>query len=160
MADMLVKLYHFRGEPSLLANLEAKGVIVRRAMAPEKSVVLGWVEKNFERGWVDECDKAFSHSPISCFVAVKDEKMVGFACIEATCKNFFGPTGVSEEMRGLGLGRALLQSALEDLRARGYGYAIIGDAGPTGFYERFCGATVIEDSSPGIYKGLLRETGR
>lgn len=157
MADMLVKLYDYSGSPELIRELESAGVRVRRAMAPEKSVVLRWVREQFLQPWADECDKAFSNSPPSCFIAERDGKLLGFSCSEATCKNFFGPTGVDPAARGLGLGKALLDIALRDLISRGYGYAIIGDAGPAGFYEKFCGATSIENSVPGVYKGLLRE---
>ena len=38
----------------------------------------------------------------------------------------------------------------------GYGYAIIGDVGPSAFYEKSVGATVIPDSEPGVYRGMLR----
>ena len=38
---------------------------------------------------------------------------------------------------------------------QGYGYAIIGGAGPIGFYEKSVGAIAIPGSSPGIYKGML-----
>jgi len=39
------------------------------------------------------------------------------------------------------------------------GYAVIGGAsdGVADFYRKTVGATVIEDSSPGIYRGMLRK---
>jgi hypothetical protein len=40
--------------------------------------------------------------------------------------------------------------------AQGYGYAIIGGVGPAEFYTKIAGATIIEGSSPGIYRGLLK----
>ena len=45
---------------------------------------------------------------------------------------------------------------LEALRAQGYAYAIIGWAGPVGFFEKTVGAKVIENSEPGIYQGMLK----
>jgi len=39
----------------------------------------------------------------------------------------------------------------------GYAYAIIGDVGPSAFYERTVGAIQIPDSAPGIYAGLLQQ---
>ena len=33
---------------------------------------------------------------------------------------------------------------------------IIGGAGPIAFYEKHCGATVIDGSVPGIYRGMLK----
>lgn len=155
MADMLVKLYDFECDNELIKKLSEEGITVRRALAPEKSKVLEFAA-TFHQCWADECDVAFGKFPPTCFIAVKEDekKIVGFACVETTCKDFFGPTGVSEEMRGRHLGKALLHIALEDLKNRGYGYAIIGDAGPEGFYTKFCGAVPIPDSIPGVYKGM------
>jgi hypothetical protein len=39
----------------------------------------------------------------------------------------------------------------------GYAYAIIGGAGPTEFYAKECGATIIPNSVPGIYTDRLRK---
>ncbi len=44
---------------------------------------------------------------------------------------------------------------LEAMRDEGYGYAVIGSAGPVNFYNKCCGATVIEGSIPGIYASLI-----
>ena len=41
------------------------------------------------------------------------------------------------------------------MRDEGYGYAIIGSAGPVDYYRKVCGAEVIEDSVPGIYENLI-----
>ena len=82
--------------------------------------------------------------------------MIGFACHEATCKCFFGPTGVDESFRGMGIGTHLLFACLQDMKNAGYAYAIIGGAGPVEFYEKAVGAIVIEGSVPGVYKDMLR----
>jgi GNAT superfamily N-acetyltransferase len=63
---------------------------------------------------------------------------------------------VDETYRGRGIGKALLLACLHDMWAQGYGYAIIGWAGPVDFYIRAVGAIVIPDSSPGIYRGMLK----
>lgn len=151
MPDMLVKLYELPDD----INLETSGVTIRRALAPEKHIVLRWVEENFSSHWVSECDVTFSRQPVSCFIAIEEKQIVGFACYEATCKNFFGPTGVLENQRGRGIGKALLITTLNAMRESGYAYAIIGGVGPAEFYEKAVGAVLIEDSSPGIYRGLL-----
>ena len=33
---------------------------------------------------------------------------------------------------------------------------VIGSVGPAEFYKKICGATEIEGSSPGVYRGMLR----
>jgi hypothetical protein len=55
------------------------------------------------------------------------------------------------------VGAALLLKALHAMREEGYSYAVIGWAGPVGWYARTCGATVIADSEPGGYTGPLIE---
>jgi ribosomal protein S18 acetylase RimI-like enzyme len=152
MADMLVKLYDL---PPLMENIE--GVHLRRALVPEKHIVVNWVRSHFSEFWASETDVAFSNRPVSCFVAVANEEMIGFACYDVTCKAFFGPTGVGEAARGRGVGKALMLLCLHDMFAQGYAYAIIGSAGPMDFYSKIVGAIVIPDSTPGIYRGLLRK---
>ncbi len=61
-----------------------------------------------------------------------------------------------EEERGRGVGRALLLACLWGLREMGYVYGIIGGVGPAEFYERAVGATLIPDSTPGVYADPLR----
>jgi len=43
------------------------------------------------------------------------------------------------------------------MRAEGYGYTLIGGFEPAEFYAKSVGARLIEDSSPGVYRGMLRK---
>jgi len=156
MTDMLVKLYDLPEFEPPLQRLTDQGVVIRRAMAYEKLDVVEWVLASFGRGWAGECDVAFSNHPVACFIATQVGSIVGFACYDSTCKNFFGPTGVVEKSRGLEIGKALLFSCLHAMAANGYAYAIIGAAGPMEYYEKTLGATRIEGSSPGIYRDPLK----
>ena len=157
MSDMLVKLYELPEVASLIKRLNDQGVVVRSAMAYEKHRVVEWVRGSFGQGWASECDVSFSNHPASCLIATERGRIVGFACYDSTCKNFFGPTGVSETKRGLGIGKALFLSCLHAMAADGYAYAIIGAPGPVEFYAKTVGATVIEGSSPGIYRDGLTD---
>lgn len=156
MPDMLVKLYELDDPQPLLGRLAEEGVVVRRPLPPEKHLVVEWVKSEFGPGWASECDVTFGAHPVSCFIAVRENEILGFGCYDATCRGFFGPTGVSEQERGRGIGKALLLACLAAMREAGYAYAVIGGAGPTEFYAKHCGATVIEGSVPGIYRGMLR----
>ncbi|MHB1155944.1 MAG: GNAT family N-acetyltransferase [Phycisphaerales bacterium] len=158
MPDMLVRLYDLPPAAAMVEQLAARGVTIRRAIPSERPIVLGWVEKTFGAGWAAQCEVSMSHFPVTCFIAVdeNEKRVIGFACHEATCKAFFGPTGVAETERGRGVGKALLLTTLHDMRACGYGYGIIGAAGPVDFYNKLCGAVPIADSEPGIYRGALR----
>lgn len=156
MSDMLVALYRLPDQTELLRTLAESSIDIRRAIAPEKRIVVGWVRENFSDAWADECDVAFARLPVSCYIAVENEKIIGFACYDATYRNFFGPTGVGDAARGRGAGKALLLASMHAMYAEGYAYAVIGSAGPVDFYKKTLNAIEIPDSSPGIYRGLLR----
>lgn len=156
MPDMLVKLYELGDVSGALHALSQQGVTIRRALPPERHLVVEWVREHFSDAWASECAVSMSDVPTRCFIAAQKGEILGFACYEAACKNFFGPTGVRADVRGRGIGRALLLASLDAMRAMGYAYAIIGGAGPVDFYRKHAGATVIEGSSPGIYAGMLR----
>jgi hypothetical protein len=52
----------------------------------------------------------------------------------------------------------LIRETLAEMKANGYAYAILGWVGPEKFFERVVGATIIEGSEPGLYRGLLPGT--
>lgn len=152
MPDLLVPLYKL--PPPI--SLESAGITLRRGLAPEKHIVLDWVGDHFNDHWCSEVDVAFAQQPVTCFIATEDGNLLGFGCYDTTKRGFFGPTGVAETARGRGIGKALLLACLHDMTAQNYGYAIIGAAGPVEFYQRTVNAVVIEGSSPGVYRGMLR----
>ena len=156
MADLLVKLYELPASAQALEKLREDGIEVRRALGPEKQAIVEWAEKKFSRSWASECDVALSAQPVTCFIAVREKQVIGFACYDATLKGFFGPIGVDESVKKKGLGKALLIRTLEAMRDAGYGYAAIGWAGPVEFFAKTVGATVIEGSEPGVYKNLVK----
>jgi GNAT superfamily N-acetyltransferase len=157
MHDMLVKLYELPSLTSAFDAMSARGIAVRRVLAPEMPVVTEWVRSNFAAS-AAEVAIACARLPISCFIAVREQRVLGFACHDATARNFFGPEAVAADERGRGLGRALLLAALHAQREQGYAYAIIGGVGPADFYARCVGAIPIPGSTPGIYAGMLRPT--
>lgn len=156
MADLLVKLYDLPPAAPALEKLRAAGVEIKRAIGPEKHAIVEWAEKKFSRAWASECDAAISGSPSTCFIAVKDKAIIGFACYDSTSRGFFGPIGVDDSARAGGLGKGLLLRTLEAMREAGYGYAIVGWAGPVDFFKKTVGATVIEGSEPGVYKHMVK----
>ena len=155
MIDMLVRLYDLPDSAPLYQDAAAQGVTLRRARAFEKHTVAAFAKAHFSEKWVSEVEVAMSRQPIACFIATRHQQILGFACYDTTQRGFFGPTGVSENARGLGLGKALLFKALEGLREIGYAYAIIGGVGPREFYAKTCGAIEIPGSDPGTYSDLL-----
>jgi hypothetical protein len=162
MPDMLVKLYALPPLAPLIEKQMEQGIIIRRSIPPEKHYAIAWIRRHFNENWVSEAEVAYAHTSPSIFIAhtntPDDERLIGFGCYDTTRKGFFGPTGVSEAARGRGTGAALLLACLHDMWAQGYGYAIIGAAGPVEFYQRTCGATIIEGSIPGVYAGMLESS--
>jgi GNAT superfamily N-acetyltransferase len=151
MSDLLVRLYDL---PTHLPRMP-EGVVVRRALAPERRQVVEWVARMFHSRWASECEFAFSTHPVAIWIAVRTERVVGFACHDGIAKGFFGPTGVDESERGQGIGEALLFATLHGMREAGYAYAIIGWPGPVDFYKKRTKAIEIPESTPGAYRGLL-----
>ncbi len=173
MADLLVRLYDLPPLAPAVEALDREGVEIRRALPGERPQVTKFAREHGSEGWAAECEAAFARLPLACFVAAErsaektsDAKLplashtlIGFACYEATCRDFFGPELVHPDARGRGVGKALLLAALHAMRAEGYAYAIIGWASSVDFYRKAVGATVIEGSEPGIYAPRLDPPG-
>lgn len=152
MPDMLVNLLKL---PSL-DRLSDDRINIRRAQPFELTPVREFIEKNFSVAWADEISVGFAHQPVTVLIATREGRVVGFAGYECTRRNFFGPTGVVENERGRGIGKALLIASLWGLRELGYVYGIIGGAGPIEFYQQAVGANVVPGSEPGIYTDPLK----
>ncbi len=159
MPDMLVKLYTLPDDSEDLERLKAEGITVRRVASYETSALRRFVLENFSELWADEAMIGCYQHPRTTFIATHEKKIIAFASYECTRRNYFGPTGVLETYRGKGVGKALYLACLRAMYEMGYAYAIVGGAGPTGFYEKCSGATVIPDSKPGIYTDMLERNG-
>jgi predicted N-acetyltransferase YhbS len=152
MPDLLVNLLKL---PKLEHPLD-KSLTIRRAQPFELTPVTTFVAENFSRAWADEITVGFANKPVTVYLATIERQVVGFAAYECTRRGFFGPTGVLERSRGMGIGKALLISGLQGLKEMGYVYAVIGAAGPVRFYQETVGAIVIPESEPGIYTDSLK----
>jgi predicted N-acetyltransferase YhbS len=151
MPDMLVRLYDLPDAAPYERRVAGAGIGIRRAEPWERSDVRAFIEELFGVRWADEAEAAFFRQRISMFVATAYGRFVGFAVYECTRRGYFGPTGVREDLRGRGIGAALLFRCLEAMWSMGYAYAIIGGVGPAAFYEKVCGAFIIPGSERGIY---------
>ncbi|WP_411677425.1 GNAT family N-acetyltransferase [Caproicibacter sp.] len=155
MIDLLVRLYEIEENLEEELRLQKEGIRVFRLLATDIGKAVEFA-RSFSEGWANECMAAGTNHPPTCFVAVREKQIVGFACYDATAKDFFGPTGVLKSERGKGVGAVLLKKCLCAMRAQGYVYAVIGGVGDAlPFYEKAVGATSIERSSPGVYSTLI-----
>ena len=153
--DMLVKLYDLPEWGELRDKMKEYGIVIRRPLSPEKGKIAKWIAGHFNENWRNEFEAGFPGFPVTSFIAVRDNELVGFACYDVTKRGFFGPTGVLEKERGKHIGKALLFYCLQAMWDEGYGYAIIGGTGPAEFYRKNAGAVPIEGSAPGVYRGML-----
>ena len=158
-SDMLVNLsrlnYAAYAENEKLLS-ETRGIKIIRPLSPSFYKVGAFIRETFSEGWESEAYAGMYNKPVSLFVAVDNEKrIVGFACYDATARGFFGPVGVREETRENGVGAALIRKCMADMWEQGYGYAVIGGAGPIGFYEKTVGAITIPDDKPSVYSRML-----
>jgi len=147
LPDLLVPLY------DLPAATEQAALWVGKPLPHQSPSVLSFIQDNFSSGWKAEAGAAFGSVPPTIIVAADNAtgELAGFCCWDCTAKGFLGPIGVHDDFRGKGVGKAVVIAALHSMKEAGYGYAVIGAAGPVEFFRKICDARVIEGSTPGIY---------
>lgn len=157
MADMLVNLYNIPSSYTIEEKLLEKGIQIKKALAPDRSRIIDFSRTCAKEDYSDEVTVAFSNNPITCYIATKDKKIIGFACYEATAKDFFGPMAVLENERNMGVGKALLLKSLKSMQELGYAYAIIGWPAKSAvdFYKRCVDAIMIGEKTAGIYTRMI-----
>lgn len=157
MADMLVKLYNISEPYDIEKRLSENGVKIKKALAPDRSRIIDFSKTCAKDDYSDEVAAAFSNNPPTCYIATREKKIIGFACYEATAKNFFGPMAVLESERKKGIGKALLLRSLLSMQELGYAYAIIGwpAVSAVDFYRKCAGAVIIDEKSSGVYKRMI-----
>src|SRR5918911_3211253 len=171
MADMLVKLYALPDLAPVLAEQKSRGVEIRQAHPDEKYKIAEWVREYINPDWGIGCEVAIEQRPPTCYIAFEidqahvstnnpydlpSEIILGFAVYDVVAKGMFGPIGVREDRQRCGIGTALLLTCLHAMAAERYAYAVVGWAGPTEWYARKVGATIIEGSEPGVFRGPLK----
>jgi len=126
-------------------------------MSSEAMTVKQWVQVNFNDAWASEVLPSLCRTPATMFIAIDDTSggLSGFCAWDSTALGFLGPVGIGENCREKGVGRALVMAVYRAMREQGYGYAVVGDAGPAEFFRKISRMFEIENSRPGIYPGKL-----
>ncbi len=156
--DMLIKLYNLPFDWSFIQEQAGRETEISKPIGPDRQRLVSWIGRHFPIAWKGELERALSNTPISCFIAQRQSALLGFSCYDATALGYFGPMGVIESTRGSGIGTALARASLLDMRLKGYGYAIVGMAGPVEFYKKVADAVEIPDSYPGIYRSTIEKS--
>ena len=170
MADMLVKLYDLPELAPVLTKQALNGVQIRRAHPDEKHIIAQWVGAHINPHWSIGCEVALEQRPPTCYIAFEKDSsfvptndpydlpaeiLLGFVVYDVVAKGVLGPIGVREDRRDAQIGTALLLTGLHAMAVDRYAYAVIGWAGPVEWYARTVGATLIENSEPGVFRGSL-----
>lgn len=148
--DLLVDLYNVSYKTDNLP------VLIKRALSPNSDQIVEYIKQEFTDQWASEAKAALYQNNPTCFIAVDNKKIVGFACYDATAKGFLGPLGVSENHRKNGIGKALILKCLEAMLFDGYAYAIIGGTSEKThkFYNSVCNSIPIENSRK-VYQRMI-----
>lgn len=124
-------------------SLRSAGWFIRRLEPRDRAQFARWLQATWGAGWTWEGLASYMNTPISTFVALQNETIKGFASYGVSGFDpTFGPTGVTTEARGHGLGTILLYRCLADIRKLGYQQAEIGWVGPVAFYHHAANATI------------------
>ena len=158
MPDIICPLYELPDYRDLLEKLAEQNIVIRPARPWDREPLRKFISERFSQGWVDETLLGLNHTPSTSLIALKDNKIIGFAGYECSARGFFGPTGVDTSCRGLGVGKALFYEAMKGLRDLGYVYAIIGAAGPVDFYLKSMKGMVLPAEWKTIYTDSMGAT--
>lgn len=74
MGDMLVKLYELPDCSELIQKLKDEGIVIKRAIGPEKRLLEEWCSVHFTEHAASEVSVGMSRSPAGVFIAVKEMK--------------------------------------------------------------------------------------
>jgi GNAT superfamily N-acetyltransferase len=125
------------------SGLAAQGIAVRRMNHEYEPVLRPWIHRSWGHSWATEACNGLKNDPVTTYVALKGANIVGFATYDVmVLAGSFGPTGVEESVRGLGLGKVLLFKCLGDMKARGDRRCEIIWVGPIAYYAHTVGARI------------------
>jgi hypothetical protein len=148
IVDLTGARFDTQDESALLAAA-GLDLIQREGVSAEQR---DWIRKTFRGRWYEEAAASWN------WFATASSGPQGFAAYgqrsfqwwwlekwwDRPDVGIFGPMGVARGFRGKHIGVVLARRALASLQAQGYAQALIPAAGPIEFYERYCGARVVE----------------
>jgi mycothiol synthase len=125
-----------------VARLTAAGIEVRRGRADDAPAVAEHVKRLWSDVWFRETRTALNRDHAPIFLALRDDRVVGFAVHGIHRPSLYGPIATDPAEQGHGIGRVLSSLCLEDMAARGVPTAQICWVAETAipFYSRTAGA--------------------
>lgn len=147
--DYLVGLRGFsvpRRIQKLREDLNRQGISITLATQAESESVCRWVKGKFSTEWASEVEISIRNSEkdrsgtVGTVVARdKTGEIIGFSTQGALEPHWFGPIGVDEKRRKLGVGSILLFESLKRMKMRGVIEAVICWTGHLFFYTQVPG---------------------
>ena len=139
--DLTANEFDTSGTESKLAK---RGFKIRRLEHEDEQTFYEWMLGTWSQNWTTEACNSLKNTPVTTFIAVDaDGNICGFATYDVTLfRGGFGPTGVEERLRGLGIGKVLFLRCLQDMKTRGYPRCEIAWVGPISFYAHTSGARI------------------
>ena len=126
------------------SKLARQQIKVRRLKREEEDAYRAWMLETWNQNWTAESCHSLKNNPVTTYVALDSERnFCGFASYDVIMfRGAFGPTGVAEHMRGMGIGKILFFRCLRDMKDRGYLRSEISWVGPISFYTHTAGARI------------------
>lgn len=117
-------------------NLNNQGIVMERFKREYSTELKVFIRKNFNEGWyyttIGKTEKGIekfdghgagsisTYAPDEVLIVSKNKTLIGFSVVQYTKpRGYFGPIGVLEEYRGLGIGNVLLHRSLAILFQKG-----------------------------------------
>jgi GNAT superfamily N-acetyltransferase len=131
--------------PAALERLTAAGLAVRRGAPGDADAVAEHTQRLWSESsdvWFRETQTALHRERPPIFLALRGERVVGFAAHGIHRPSFYGPIATDPAEQGHGIGAVLSDLCLADMAARGVRVAQIGWVAETAipFYSRTAGA--------------------
>jgi len=104
----------------------------------DRKEIEAFVSTTFSPSWANELKPVFEEGPAFGHIIRQAGKIVGFVAVHATNPQWLGPMGIDPALRGTGLGRTLLLSALQEAHQRGSTALLIPWVNE-GFYQHCLG---------------------
>src|SRR5688500_16639551 len=114
LPDMLVDLRRLDAPDASPDVCCRVGVVLRRATAEDAAPMRDLIEREFQESWQPAVELSLARVPVSAFLALRGSRVIGFAVYDCGHLGYFGPMGVQEDWRYVGIGAALLRLTLED----------------------------------------------
>lgn len=128
---------------NLFAYQKIHNIDIIRAEASHKEEVRIFLKRHFPP-WEEEVLTSFTYDPPRLVIALQRGRIIGFSAFDTNNPGvgWFGPMGVDSNLRGKGIGKALLMETLNFMIEVGYKNAIIPWVGPVAFYHKTVGANI------------------